>query len=223
MSGYDDGPRRGGFNLDNYNTVPERMTEAFAKYPTASLQSDIVTLPAAFADKFIAVKARFFRFDEDPHPGEGMAWELVPGKTPYTKDSELMNAETSAWGRAIVAAFAADARKGIVSREEVAARQTPPRSRRQNPPRATETAPNGVDSETGEIDLEAKQWEARQKLRLLEAVGGDKAKAKSEWEAIVGNVTHSTGPPDQGFRERVEDEVGLVLVANLPPDQAPFT
>jgi hypothetical protein len=28
-------------------------------------------------------------------PGIGMAWEPFPGRTPYTKASELMNAETS--------------------------------------------------------------------------------------------------------------------------------
>ena len=43
--------------------------------------------------------------------------------TPYTKNSELQNAETSAWGRAIVAVLAADTRKGVASRSEVEARQ----------------------------------------------------------------------------------------------------
>jgi hypothetical protein len=47
-----------------------------------------------------------------------LAWEVIPGKTPYTKDSEVQNAETSAWGRAIVAVGAATAKK-IASREEV--------------------------------------------------------------------------------------------------------
>jgi hypothetical protein len=48
----------------------------------------------------------------------------MPGKTPYTKDSEIQNAETSAWGRAIVAVLAADTRKGVASRDEVAARRS---------------------------------------------------------------------------------------------------
>ena len=48
-----------------------------------------------------------------------MAWEPFPGRTPYTFNSELMNAETSAQGRAIVAALAADTRKGVASQEEV--------------------------------------------------------------------------------------------------------
>jgi hypothetical protein len=54
----------------------------------------------------------------------GLAWEPVPGKTSYTRDSELQNAETSAWGRAIVAVLAADTKKGIASAEEVQSRQS---------------------------------------------------------------------------------------------------
>jgi hypothetical protein len=53
-----------------------------------------------------------------------MAWEPFPGPTPYTKDSELMNAETAAWGRAIVAVGLA-ANKTIASRQEVEARVGP--------------------------------------------------------------------------------------------------
>ena len=60
-----------------------------------------------------------YRAPDDPMPGIGTAWEPFPGRTPYTRDSELMNAETSAWGRAIVATLAADTNKGIASREEV--------------------------------------------------------------------------------------------------------
>lgn len=48
---------------------------------------------------------------------------MFPGRTPYTLGSELMNAETSAWGRAIIAVGAADSKKGISSAEEVRNRQ----------------------------------------------------------------------------------------------------
>jgi hypothetical protein len=72
---------------------------------------------------FLAFTAAAYRTPEDPMPGLGTAWEPVPGTTPYTKDSEMMNAETSAWGRAILAVGAADTRKGIASREEVQARR----------------------------------------------------------------------------------------------------
>ena len=45
-------------------------------------------------------------------------------RSSFTKDSELQNAETAAWGRAIVAVLASDTKEGIASREEVRNRQT---------------------------------------------------------------------------------------------------
>ena len=45
--------------------------------------------------------------------------QQVPGLTPYTKNSELQNAETSAWGRALVAVLAADTKEGVASADEV--------------------------------------------------------------------------------------------------------
>ena len=43
----------------------------------------------------------------------------IPGKTPYTRDSEVENAETSAVGRAL-AMMGFEVRKGVASRQEVA-------------------------------------------------------------------------------------------------------
>ncbi len=47
--------------------------------------------------------------------------EPFPGKTPYTKDSELMNAETSAWGRAL-ASLGYEIHRGIATKQDVQAR-----------------------------------------------------------------------------------------------------
>jgi hypothetical protein len=127
-----------GFDLGNYNTVPERMTQFFEVYPEGCLRQvsyELITIPVYLKHKetgepyrageriFLAFTAAAYRTPEDPMPGLGTAWEPVPGTTPYTKDSEMMNAETSAWGRAILAVGAADTRKGIASREEVQARR----------------------------------------------------------------------------------------------------
>jgi hypothetical protein len=65
------------------------------------------------------VEARAYRTAEDERPGYGLAFEPVPGKTSFTRDSELQNCETSAWGRALIAVGAADAKKGIASAEDV--------------------------------------------------------------------------------------------------------
>lgn len=107
-----------GPNLESYNDVPSRIEEFRTKYPEGTLQQvDLQFLD--FADGFwVCYTAAAFRTAEDNRPGMGTAWEPVPGPTAFTRDSEVQNAETSAWGRAIIAVGAADAKK-IASREEV--------------------------------------------------------------------------------------------------------
>lgn len=102
-------------DMSGYREVSERIQDFRKQYPDGSLQSEIV--PSPF-DGFIIVKAYAYRHPEDPRPGVGLAWEVVPGATPYTRNSELQNAETSAWGRAIIAVGASDAQK-VASANEV--------------------------------------------------------------------------------------------------------
>ena len=102
-------------DMSGYKEVSERIQDFRAQYPDGSLQSEIV--PSPF-DGFIIVKGFAYRTPDDERPGVGLAWEPVPGKTPYTRDSELQNAETSAWGRAIIAVGASDAQK-VASANEV--------------------------------------------------------------------------------------------------------
>src|SRR6185503_1597471 len=70
-------------------------------------------------DIFIQYTCAAYRTADDQRPGVGVAWEPFPGQTPYTAASELMNAETSAQGRAIIAVLASDSKRGVASREEV--------------------------------------------------------------------------------------------------------
>jgi hypothetical protein len=111
------------FDLSNYVDVAARVELFRQKHPEGSLQCELLDLPPAFAQAFIAVKASAFRSPEDPRPGVEMAWEPVPGTTPYTRNSELMNACTSAIGRAIVAVLAADTKRGMASADEVRNRE----------------------------------------------------------------------------------------------------
>jgi hypothetical protein len=116
----------------DYIDVATRITEFRDKHPEGSLApwdpakpyelikaEGIAKDGKPFTATFVVVVAAARRGPHDPAPGVGMAWEIFPGRTPYTLGSELMNAETSAWGRAIIAVGAADSRKGIVSAEEV--------------------------------------------------------------------------------------------------------
>lgn len=127
MTGYQD-------RLGDYVDVAERIRIFRDRYPEGSLQPANPAEPYRIVDLgtavFVVYIAAAYRHPDDPRPGIGSAWEPFPGRTPYTKDSELMVAETSAWGRAIVATLAADSKK-VASLDEVRARraQTPPETR----------------------------------------------------------------------------------------------
>lgn len=109
-----------GFKMDDYVDVAERIRDFNRKYPEGSLQAELVYMenPAGWL-----CVAQAYRTPDDPRPGVGHAFESVPGKTPYTRDSEAQNAETSAWGRAIVA-LGFETKK-IASRQEVRNRSEP--------------------------------------------------------------------------------------------------
>ena len=100
------------FDLSDYVDVAERIRIFKAAYPEGSLQSEV-----EFVEGGVMCQARAYRTPDDTRPGIGHAWEPIPGMTPYTKNSEVMNAETSAWGRAIVA-LGFETKK-IASRQEV--------------------------------------------------------------------------------------------------------
>ncbi len=117
------------FDLAGYVDVAERIRMFKEKYPNGTLQPANLDKPyeivAVGERTFIVYVAAAYREASDQRPGVGIAWEPFPGKTPYTRDSELMNAETSAWGRAIIAALAADTQK-IASADEVRNRREQP-------------------------------------------------------------------------------------------------
>jgi len=111
------------FDLGSYKTVAQRIAEFGEQYPDGCLRPvdaskpfDVIVLDG---QTWIVYAAAAYRSADDALPGIGVAWERYPGKTPYTRDSELQNAETSAWGRAIVAVLASDTRQGIASHEDV--------------------------------------------------------------------------------------------------------
>jgi hypothetical protein len=108
----------------DYVDVAERIRIFKELYPDGSLQAhDSPRLWKVGDKEFIGYCAAAYRTPDDERPGIGWAWEPVPGPTPFTKDSELMNAETSAWGRAIVALGIPT--KKIASSEEVRNRSEP--------------------------------------------------------------------------------------------------
>lgn len=107
----------------DYIDVASRIVEFRTKHPDGSLQQQALDFREVNGTWWVIYTAAAYRTPEDSRPGIGTAWEPIPGRTNFTRDSEVQNAETAAWGRAIVAALAADTKKGVASAEEVRNRQ----------------------------------------------------------------------------------------------------
>jgi len=104
---------------DDYIEVSERVRQFLDKYPEGSLQSEWQYVDRD-GEQWLVVRAYAYRHSMDMRPGVGHAWEPVPGRTPYTKGSELMVGETSAWGRA-TAALGIAVNRGIATSNEISA------------------------------------------------------------------------------------------------------
>lgn len=108
------------FDLKDYVDVAERLREFYEKHP----QGRVITTIVEMTEKRVVVKAEAYRESAHAWPsGVGHSQLAIPGATPYTKGAELENAETSAIGRALVAAGLAS--KRIASADEVAAHRAP--------------------------------------------------------------------------------------------------
>lgn len=114
-------------DLGGYVTVDERLREFFEKYPDGRMRPVdparpfwIERIPDGSGQEhtYIVYAAAAYRTPDDPNPAIGVAYEQFPGRTPYTRTSELMNAETSAWGRAL-AALGIGIKGKIATRDEV--------------------------------------------------------------------------------------------------------
>ena len=104
----------------DYIDVASRIVEFREKFPDGNLSQVSLEFLSDFGGKdWVVYTAAAYRSPEDTNPGIGTAWEPVPGPTRFTRDSEVQNAETAAWGRAMVAALAVDTKKGVASSEEI--------------------------------------------------------------------------------------------------------
>lgn len=119
------------FNLDNYETVEDRLARFWQQHPDGRVHTELAPAP----DGQWIIRAEVYRNGDDPHPwATGYAHEVV-GATPVNRTSALENCETSAIGRAL--ANAGYATKGQrASREEMdkAQRGAQPSSRQQSRP-----------------------------------------------------------------------------------------
>jgi hypothetical protein len=106
----------------DYVEVAERLNQFLERYPDGSLQFEIVDWRDTPDGLIVIGRAWAYRTPDDPRPGIGWATEPVPGKTQFTRGSEVSNLETSCWGRAM-AALGIATKKGIASANEVRSAQ----------------------------------------------------------------------------------------------------
>jgi hypothetical protein len=196
----------------DYVDVAERVRDFRKRYPTGCLRPLSTARPFDIVyvgdEAFVVYVAACYRAPDDPMPGVGSAWEPVPGRTPFTRGSELMNAETSAWGRAIVAALVADAKR-IASADEVANRRDEPGAPgtvAQRAHRLTEWAKRlTVDG----LDVGAARAEAG-----LPTIKRATRRQLDQWEALLADLERGAAPFD-------ETDGGAAPASESPPgDQA---
>jgi len=177
--------------LADYVEVPERMVWFFEHYPDGSLQSEVIE----HTEHLIMVRALAYRTPQDERPGMGLASEVVPGKTTFTADSEAMNAETSAWGRAL-AAIGAPTRGHVASAQEVRAR-------------SKDSAPAGTGEKTQGTVQDAGRPAADEpgvvQVGLGEGTTVTPGSTIPESEVTVGD-TVLTSPPPSDDREHATPE-----------------
>lgn len=177
----------------DYIDVASRLAEMRETYPELTLQQVKMEFVEIDSRMWVVYTAAAYRTPDDPRPGHGTAWEPVPGPTNFTRDSEVQNAETSAWGRALVA-IGASTRAGIASAEEVENRSGN-ETDRQSAPRGPQK-PAGADVERildaaaldpGNDFLAslAKQWAERGSLTPRQVESGLKSAARILGPALV--------------------------------------
>jgi len=113
------------FNLGDYVDVPTRLAEALKRWPNLRIQETKPIIVVVDNQQYVEISCTVWRDETDLLPMIAYCWEPIPGRTPYTKGSEMMNASTSCLGRAL-GFLGMGINKSIASRNEVQARQPSP-------------------------------------------------------------------------------------------------
>ena len=110
------------FNLGDYVDVPTRLALALKKFPDLRVQETKPIIVTVDNQQYVEISCTIWRDSNDLVPTVAYCWEPIPGKTPYTKGSEMMNASSSCLGRGL-GFLGMGIGKSIASRNEVQARQ----------------------------------------------------------------------------------------------------
>ena len=110
------------FNLGDYVDVPTRLAQALKQFPDLRIQETKPIIVTVDNQQYVEISCTVWRDCTDLMPTVAYCWEPIPGKSPFTRGSEMMNASTSCLGRAL-GFLGMGIGTSIASRNEVQARQ----------------------------------------------------------------------------------------------------
>lgn len=170
-----------GYTLDGYTTVNERIIKFYDKYPDGIISTHPAKIIEVGGNLHISVQAEV-KTNPDGLAVIAEAWETYPGKTPYTRDSEMMNCATSAIGRALMQ-LGIGIEKGAASLDEVKVAQERRSATGDGPAPATGRKHwKATEKQIGAVMQMFKAIPQNDKLRLLEAIT-----TKSTWDELTGD------------------------------------
>lgn len=214
------------FEMDGYVTVAERINQLKAKYPEAVLRPYNPAEPFTIRDiggkEFIVYVAACYRTPTDPMPAVAVAIEPCVPKSNFTKDSMVMNAETSAWGRCIMAALACDTSRGVASLDEV-------RSRKQDEPRPESHPSAGGSAKITQIGTANSGTISQKQIGLITKLMREKNMNNADLmdiaNRVIGrNVGDNIGNLSSREGSRVISELmtPTASASSFPQDEEPF-
>ena len=110
--------------LENYVDVAARLAMAHQRYDDLRIVEEGYKVVEIAGETFLECVVWVYRDASDPMPTRGSVTEPFPGKTPFTRNSELMVGLTSALGRAL-GYMGFGSQRHIASADEVLARTEP--------------------------------------------------------------------------------------------------
>lgn len=212
---------------EDYIEVSERIQKFYEKHPDGSLQGGWGWLTDE--RNVLVYRAEAYRDRDDTRPGVGYASEPYPGLTSFTRNSEIMNAETSAWGRAL-AALGIAVNRGIASAQEVRAaqrgtdvvtvKQTPPDDPWYAPPKQSGPLPEVGHKIVGASKIEAAS--DKQLKMIMAKMSGLGISEPSQRLAYVNAVLVEGGLDQVGSaKELTKFTAGKVIDALMVGESAP--
>lgn len=180
-----------GFKLGDYVDVPTRLAMALKKYPDLRIAESRPQIVEVDAQKYVEISCTVWRDANDLVPVVAYCWEQIPGKTPYTRGSEMMNASTSCLGRAL-GFLGLGIGKSIASRDEVETAQA-----RQAPTQLAAVVPMRSDVEMPFPDEPQRDYATPKQLGMMRALANGQGlkgdDLKSFCSATVGREINTTG------------------------------